>query len=250
MQVKLPAVVSTLQQQQLEQFCTGLADKWSQHWFGCDIEDCSISLNQQLFTSLAELADCGYCRQGVALHYKPDALLPGLFTLAIPAKLAADQLAGQQLVAQFADAILHDLAGRFSGAETLADNTAGTEQWQLNMTLIVNCQPIVLRLSAARVRCLLQQCAPAHDTVNMQLVSRQQALQHEQVSVTPQLGQVSMSLKQLLSLKIGSVIPLSQPIAEPIPLHSNNKVVSMAGYLVNQQGNKALFLTGQKHEQN
>lgn len=250
MQVKLPAVVSALQQQQLESFCTGLVDKWSLHWFGCDVDDCNISVNQQLFASLAELADCCYCQQGVALHYQPDAVFQALFTQAIPAKLAAEQLAGQQLVAQFADAVLHDLASRFSADGPLTDNTAGAEQWQLSMTLIVNCQPFVLRLSAARVRCLLQQCAPANAKANMQLVSRQQALQQELVSVTPQLGQVSMSLKQLLSLKVGSVIPLSQPIAEPIPLHGNNKVVSMAGYLVNQHGNKALFLTGQKHEQN
>lgn len=249
MQVKLPAIVSALHQQQLEHFCIGLVDKWSHHWFGCDIDDFSISFNQQLFASLSDLADCSYCQQGVALHYQPDLVFPALFTLAIPATLTAEQLAEKQLIAKFADTVLQDLAARFCATDPLADNAAGAEQWQLSMTLMVNCQPIALRLSAARVRCVLQQCAPEPAKATMQLVSCQQALLHEQVSVTPQLGQVNMSLKQLLSLKVGSVIPLSQPIAEPIPLQSNNKVVSMFGYLVNQHGKKALYLTGQKHEQ-
>jgi flagellar motor switch/type III secretory pathway protein FliN len=185
----------------------------------------------------------------LALHYQQKALFNAVFSLAVAGQPSAKELADLQLIQQFSGHILHDLAGRFCAGHTLPDHASGQTQWQLEMILTIARQPIVVRLSAARVKSVLTQSQGEKTNAAAVLIPQLQALHAEQIDITPNISSVVMPLKQLLNLQVGSVIKLSQPIAKPIPLSSNGKVITMAGYLVNQHGNKALYLTGNTHEQ-
>lgn len=249
MQHKLPAVTSREQQQQLQQYCRDIVRQWSLNWFGRELEASGFSMNQQLFCALPDKEGCVATEQGVALFYQQKAMFNAVFGLAIAGQHNAKELADLQLIQQFSAHILHDLAGRFSTGHTLPEHASGQTQWQLEMTLTLEHQPIVVRLSAARVKSVLTQSQSENVNAAAALVPHLQALHAEQIDITPNISSVEIPLKQLLNLQVGSVIKLSQPIAKPIPLSSNGKVITMAGYLVNQHGNKALYLTGNTHEQ-
>ncbi|WP_019677689.1 FliM/FliN family flagellar motor C-terminal domain-containing protein [Arsukibacterium perlucidum] len=249
MQVKLAGVMSALQQQQLEHYCTQLADGWSKHWFGCAVDDCSINFNQHLFAELPALEDCQHCNQGVALHYQPKPTFNAVFSQALMFKPQPQDEADELLVKKFAATVLADLSARYTAAPASDDTTAELDQWQVELTLMINCQPVVIRLSASLVNKLLKRCSEPEVTIAKPALSQRQfAMQTALVSITPRLGPVSLPIKQLLSLQVGSVITLSQPISAPIPFYRDDKVVSITGYLVDQKGKKALYLSGAKHE--
>lgn len=250
MQVKLAAVLSTRQQKMLEQYCIEQVNQWSEYWFGFPAKQCEVDFNNRLFAQLPDLADCQCCHNGVALHYPSVATL-AVFLLAVPIQEQTLVTHEDDLVQQFSSSVLDDLSSRFLSGDTVSGAAVELQQWQLNLAFFVGDEQLTLRFSARWVQSALMQLeTPDPKTPKPAVITRENALLPERITVAPHIPPVTVPLKQLLELKIGAIIKLPQPIAEPISLVSDNNIVSISGYLVNQLGNKALYLTGRQHEQN
>ncbi|MCD1600349.1 FliM/FliN family flagellar motor switch protein [Rheinheimera aquimaris] len=250
MQVKLAAVLSARQEQTLEQYCIKRVNQWSEHWFGFPAKQCETDFNNRLFAQLPDLADCQCCHNGVALHYQSAATL-AVFLLAVPIQEQTLVTHEDDLVQQFSSSVLDDLSSRFLSDDAASGAAVEQEQWQLNLTFFVGDEQLTLRFSARWVHSVLMQLeTPDPKMPKPAVITRENALLSERITIAPRIPPVTVPLKQLLELKIGAIIKLPQPIAEPISLFSDNNIVSISGYLVNQLGNKALYLTGRQHEQN
>ena len=57
-----------------------------------------------------------------------------------------------------------------------------------------------------------------------------------------------ISLKQLMALKVGHVIKLNHAIDQPLIIQSANKSTPLQGFLVKDDGEKAVYLTGKTNE--
>lgn len=261
---RYPGVITKAQQTVLLASLKNRLQSWFSQWFVTDDEQANlldfdhIEFNQQLFTT-AE-----YRLKGEQIVLQDEQLCCYL-TEHLPQRLGYSGLnlnpdaeglneADRQLAKTIGEQM------RLGLGEALAVNQQMSSAPFTDTVLPVVCH-ISMVLPGMRMDLLLTaaglqrfvggqfggQLRDQHSANTLPNINLKQLVADAMVTLPLRLHSQAVSVRQLLSLQPGHVIPLTQQLSEPLMVGQTG-VVSLTGHLIKRDGNNAVFLTGVKHD--
>lgn len=226
-----PGVYSKSRQQAFTTHWQHQLSAWSHAWLQ---DDCVVAteFNQQLFGSLEPRAqqDSGasWLMANVSVQLTP--LQQCLERLAKQVSPGATIASDPDLTRRFALAMVHDLSKR------LSINLQDHSQTTVKLTIELKSVRFTLWLSDLQ---LPELHAPKVQP-ELAPVDLVRELSDQRVNFSLNIPTIALPMSELSELKPGMVVPLQQSLDSPWLIQISN--MQLAGYLVAEQGNKALYL--------
>ncbi|MFT4925215.1 MAG: hypothetical protein ACI8WB_001307 [Phenylobacterium sp.] len=227
---------------------------WFSQWFGDRFGDEQtlsferVEFNGQLFAAKQQQLSGQQIvlRDNALCCYLVDVSVDALPHTALDffSRQAADQ--DHQLVAFVGQKMTAQLAEVLQISEVLPARTNDINQsYVCRIELILAGLSLVILVGAAYLqRFITLKQTTAEFTALYPALSLKQMVAQQTLTIPLTLAGEAVTVKQLLALQPGHVIPLKQQINQPLLAGPDEEQWRLAGHLVKSEGHKAMYLTG------
>lgn len=220
---------------------------WVKQWFvggEAKLNIASIEFTERLFSSesvAVDLQDIVCCFDDCMLVFaKGQSDLLAAMTLKLDKANAADV----ELAEFVNDIVIADLANAIKlGSSDVCEPKEVIES-VAKVTFELCGKPLTLYLSSLYLHRFALSQSQQLNKQKFKALSLKQLVSEQQLSMQLSMGSQPVTVAQLMSLKVGHVIPLQQKIKEPLALSAGQGQTQLKGYLVKNQGQKAVYITG------